>query len=53
MLLWGGADDVFSPVAHSEWLADRIPEVLTWTPPSSGHFDAFRVLPDVLSWLIT
>jgi len=26
VLLWHGADDVFSPVAHTHWLAGQIPE---------------------------
>jgi pimeloyl-ACP methyl ester carboxylesterase len=52
VLLWGGMSDVFSPVGHTRWLAGRIPEAQVWTPPSRGHFDAFNVLPDALSWLI-
>ena len=52
VLLWHGAEDVFSPVAHTRWLAERIPGVHIWTPPGGGHFEAFNVLPDVLSWLI-
>ena len=51
-LLWHGADDVFSPVGHTRWLADRIPGAHLLIRPSSGHFAALNVLPDVLSWLI-
>jgi pimeloyl-ACP methyl ester carboxylesterase len=52
VLLWHGADDVFSPVGHTRWLADQIPSAHTWTPPMTGHFDAFGVFPDILSRLI-
>jgi pimeloyl-ACP methyl ester carboxylesterase len=52
VLLWHGEDDVFSPVAHTRWLAARIRGAQTWTAPRRGHFDALNVLPEVLSWLI-
>ncbi|MGW6395150.1 alpha/beta fold hydrolase [Streptomyces sp. NPDC055103] len=50
VLLWHGLDDAFSPVAHTRWLAGRIPGaelVLVRT----GHFAAQLALPDVLRWL--
>ncbi|MEU6534397.1 alpha/beta hydrolase [Streptomyces sp. NPDC047000] len=50
VLLWHGARDAFSPVAHSSWLAERIPHVTSVIEPSSAHFGALRALPDVLSW---
>jgi pimeloyl-ACP methyl ester carboxylesterase len=52
VLLWHGEDDIFSPVSHSRWLARRIPGAIVAVEPGSAHFDALRVLPDVLSWLI-
>jgi pimeloyl-ACP methyl ester carboxylesterase len=52
VLLWHGEDDVFSPVAHARWLADRIPNVHVSISPNRAHFGALEVMPDVLSWLI-
>lgn len=53
VLLWHGAKDVFSPAAHSSWLADRIPRATTLVEPGAAHFGALRALPDVLDWLLT
>jgi pimeloyl-ACP methyl ester carboxylesterase len=50
-MLWHGADDTFSPAAHSEWLATRIPTASVIVQSDSAHFAAFDVLPDVLAWL--
>jgi pimeloyl-ACP methyl ester carboxylesterase len=52
VLLWHGEDDVFSPVSHSLWLARRIPGAIVEVESGSAHFDALRVMPDVMSWLI-
>ena len=52
VLLWHGEDDVFSPVAHTQWLAGRIPAAHLEIRPASAHFGALEVLPDILSWLI-
>ena len=52
VLLWHGQDDVFSPVAHAQWLADQIPDAIVSIAPSTAHFGALEVVPDVLSWLI-
>jgi pimeloyl-ACP methyl ester carboxylesterase len=52
VLLWHGQDDVFSPVAHSRWLADQIPDAIMSIRPATAHFGALEVVPDVLSWLI-
>jgi pimeloyl-ACP methyl ester carboxylesterase len=52
VVLWHGEDDVFSPVAHTRWLASRIPGAHMEIRPGSAHFGALEVLPDVLSWLI-
>ena len=52
VLLWHGEDDVFSPVAHTRWLAQHIPGAVTVVHPGAAHFDALRVAPDVLAWLI-
>lgn len=49
--LWHGGRDVFSPVAHTQWLAERIPNAITDFPPDRAHFGALEVVPNVLSWL--
>jgi pimeloyl-ACP methyl ester carboxylesterase len=52
VLVWHGQDDVFSPVAHSRWLADRIPNAKMLIQPGAAHFAAFEAMPDVLAWLV-
>jgi pimeloyl-ACP methyl ester carboxylesterase len=52
VLLWHGEEDVFSPVTHARWLADRIPDAILSIQPDAAHFGAFEAVPDVLSWLI-
>ena len=52
VLLWHGQNDVFSPVAHTRWLADQIPDANLSIRPDAAHFAAIVVMPDVLSWLI-
>ena len=52
VLVWHGQDDVFSPVAHSRWLADQIPNASMLVQRGAAHFAAIEVMPDVLSWLI-
>ncbi|MFF5767655.1 alpha/beta fold hydrolase [Streptomyces tanashiensis] len=51
VLLWHGLDDAFSPVAHTRWLAGRIPGAEPVVVPDAGHFAAQLALPDVLGWL--
>lgn len=53
VLLWHAGKDVFTPSAHSSWLAARIPRAVTVHEPAAAHFAAIRALPDVLSWLLT
>lgn len=48
--LWHGADDQFSPVEHSRWLADHIPGASLSLEPGAAHFGAFRVLTQALKW---
>jgi pimeloyl-ACP methyl ester carboxylesterase len=50
--LWHGEEDVFSPVAHTQWLAEQIPGALMEISPGAAHFDALGAVPDLLSWLI-
>ncbi len=52
VLLWHGGDDVFSPVAHTQWLAEKIRGSQVVIKPGTAHFGALEVVPDVLSWLI-
>jgi len=52
VLLWHGENDVFSPVAHTRWLAGHISGAELWVGPVAGHFGALEVVPDMLSWLI-
>jgi pimeloyl-ACP methyl ester carboxylesterase len=49
--LWHGWRDVFSPVAHTKWLAKRIPGARFSLSPDRAHFGALEVVPEVLSWL--
>jgi pimeloyl-ACP methyl ester carboxylesterase len=49
--LWHGGKDVFSPEAHTQWLADRIPGALARYEPDRAHFGALEVVPDMLPWL--
>ncbi len=52
VLLWHGELDVFSPVAHTRWLAGRIPTASLVLDKESAHFGAVAVLPRVLNWLV-
>ncbi|WP_424535635.1 alpha/beta fold hydrolase [Sphaerisporangium viridialbum] len=49
--LWHGAEDVFSPVRHTEWLAGQMPTAEALIQPDVGHFSAIYALPSILSWL--
>lgn len=51
VLLWHGAADTFSPLSHTLWLADRIPNGELWLERHKAHFAAMEVLPDLLPWL--
>jgi pimeloyl-ACP methyl ester carboxylesterase len=52
VLLWHGENDRFSPVSHSLWLGQEIPDSVLMVEPGSAHFGALSVMPDVLAWLI-
>jgi pimeloyl-ACP methyl ester carboxylesterase len=51
-LLWHGAEDRFTPPDHGVWLGDRIPDAISLVAPGGSHFDAIRMLPNVIPWLI-
>jgi pimeloyl-ACP methyl ester carboxylesterase len=50
-MLWHGANDTFSPVGHSRWLAANIPTSTVIVQSGTAHFGAFTIVPDVLTWL--
>jgi pimeloyl-ACP methyl ester carboxylesterase len=50
-LLWHGAQDVFSPVAHTRWLARTIPGAIEQIAEDAAHFSAIDILPSLLPWL--
>ncbi len=50
-LLWHGEVDRFSPLRHTQWLADRIPGSKVLIEPGAAHFGAMEVLPRVLGWI--
>ncbi|HZU58222.1 MAG TPA: alpha/beta fold hydrolase [Actinocrinis sp.] len=52
VLFWHGAEDVFSPVRHTLWLARRVPRSTTVIESGAAHFGAVAVLPQVLSWVV-
>lgn len=50
VLFWHGEDDVFAPVQHSRWLAERIPDSHLLVQPGAAHFGVLKVLPSILRW---
>jgi pimeloyl-ACP methyl ester carboxylesterase len=48
---WHGDQDVFSPLAHSRWMADQIPSAQIEVEPGAAHFGAIEMLPKVLAQL--
>ncbi|MFI6006536.1 alpha/beta fold hydrolase [Streptomyces sp. NPDC051366] len=51
VMLWHGAEDVFSPVGHFHWLAQHIGHSTTVLAPGAGHFAAQYALSEALDWL--
>jgi pimeloyl-ACP methyl ester carboxylesterase len=51
VLIWHGAQDPFSPAAHSRWLAGHVPGATLVVDPDAAHFGALPALPFVLEWL--
>jgi pimeloyl-ACP methyl ester carboxylesterase len=49
--LWHGDQDVFSPLAHSQWMADKIPSASMEVGLGAAHFSAMEILPKVLAQL--
>jgi pimeloyl-ACP methyl ester carboxylesterase len=48
--LWHGTADRYSPVGHSQWLADAIPKADLLLGHGRAHFGAVEELPRVLRW---
>ena len=49
--LWSGRNDVFSPVSHTYWLAQRIGGADVEIDEGKSHFGAITILPRILSWV--
>jgi pimeloyl-ACP methyl ester carboxylesterase len=49
--LWHGEHDVFLPLGHSAWLAERIPGAELEVEAGAAHLGALHVLTEVLCWL--
>jgi pimeloyl-ACP methyl ester carboxylesterase len=52
-LLWHGAQDVFSPVAHTHWLSRAISGAIERVEQDAAHFSALDALPTLLPWLVS
>ena len=50
VLIWHGQDDVFCPVEHARWLAERIPRSELRIEQGAAHFGVLRYLPQILQW---
>ena len=50
-VLGHGAQDVFSPVAHTRWLARTVPGAIEQIAEDAAHFSAIDILPSLLPWL--
>ncbi|MFD8596406.1 alpha/beta fold hydrolase [Kitasatospora sp. NPDC059646] len=48
--IWHGADDKFSPVGHSAWLADHIPTAQLYLEPGAAHFGSLKEMTDAIRW---
>ncbi|HXY85895.1 MAG TPA: alpha/beta hydrolase [Gaiellaceae bacterium] len=53
VLLWHGEHDLFVPISHGRWLAERIPGVDARLSPDDGHITlGTRRVPEVHAWLL-
>ena len=52
VLLWHGLDDIYSPVSHTQWLAEQIRHADVAIEPGAAHFGSIAVLLEVLRWLV-
>jgi pimeloyl-ACP methyl ester carboxylesterase len=51
-LLWHGAWDVFSPVTHARWLAERIKTAVLLLSDRASHLSASGVQSGAIQWLL-
>jgi pimeloyl-ACP methyl ester carboxylesterase len=51
-LLWHGTWDMFIPVSHARWLADRIPGAVLIVSDGSGHLTASNIHYEAIQWLL-
>lgn len=49
--LWHGSKDVFSPVRHAYWLAQRIPRAVLKIETEQAHFGSVEILVSILRWV--
>lgn len=49
--LWHGSKDVFSPVSHAYWLAQRIPRAVLKIETEQAHFGSVEILVSILHWI--
>jgi len=52
-LLWHGVWDVFSPVAHARWLAERIRGAILLLSERGTHLNAAGVQYNAIEWLLS
>lgn len=53
VLLVHGVQDVFVPIAHGRWLAERIPGVEARILDDEAHLSLYARIPEVHEWLLT
>ena len=52
VLLLHGTADRIAPVAHAEWLANRIPSAELWRATDEGHVSVLGAAEAALAWLV-
>jgi pimeloyl-ACP methyl ester carboxylesterase len=50
--LWHGEQDLFVPIAHGRWLAERLSGAEVHIEPAHGHVSLIARVPDVHAWLV-
>ncbi len=51
--LWHGDEDVFVPLGHALWLAERIETATLTVESGAAHFGAVKVMPEILRRLVS
>jgi len=52
VLLLHGEQDVFVPIEHGRWLAERLPGIDTRLLEEEGHLSLYARIPEVHEWLL-